>query len=58
MYIHKILHTQVEEIYTYNGNNVNTCLAKIIMSVVPIFISLADPGGAHPARALLTAADL
>ena len=38
MYIHKILHTQVEEIYKYNDNNVNKYLAKIIMSVVPIFI--------------------
>jgi len=25
MYIHKMLHTQIEEIYTYNGNK---CLAK------------------------------
>ena len=23
-----MLHTQTEEIYTYNGNNVNKCLAK------------------------------
>jgi len=38
MYIHKMLRTQVEDIYTYNGNNVNKCLVKIIMSVVPIFI--------------------
>jgi len=28
MYIHKMLHTQIEDIYTYNGNNVNRCLAK------------------------------
>ena len=33
-----MLHTQIEERYTYNGNNVNTCMAKIIMSVAPIFI--------------------
>ena len=37
MYI-KMLHTQIEEIYRYNGNNVNKCLAKIIIKVVPIFI--------------------
>ena len=37
MYIHKILHTQKEKIYTYNSNNVNKCLAKIIISVVLIF---------------------
>jgi len=29
MFIHiKMLHTQIEEIYTYNGNNVYKCLAK------------------------------
>ena len=33
-----MLHTQMEEIYTYNDNNVNNCLAKIIMTEVPIFI--------------------
>ena len=37
MYIHKHLHTQVEEIYTYDGNNVNKCLAKIIM-LVPVVL--------------------
>jgi len=40
MYVHKMLHIQVEEIYmyTYNGNNVNKCLAKIIIGTTPIFI--------------------
>ena len=33
MYIHTILHTQVEEIYTYDGNNVYKYLTQIIMSV-------------------------
>ena len=36
--MHIIFHTQVKEIFTYNGNDVNTCLAKLITSVVPIFI--------------------
>ena len=36
-----MLHTQIEEIYTYNGNNVNKCLAKIIMRVLPIFIEVS-----------------
>jgi len=31
MYIHKRVHTQVEEIYTYNDNNVNQCLAKMFL---------------------------
>ena len=34
-----MVHTQIEDIiiYTNNGYNVNKCLAKLIMSVVPNF---------------------
>ena len=39
MYIHKMLHTQIEEIYTYIKVIMLTNVwAKIIMSIVLIFI--------------------